>query len=151
MDIKSLLNNQLIDRKRNERLADVKTDAKLDSPKNDAVKESGDQVSLSTSVASASDLSFAKSIYKKLDESTLDRVRAIRSKVEDGTYTSETSIKKLAIALENDIYSLEADSYISDAKIHYPIDIEQLKKSLSENSEIFNEVADRLSKILSNF
>lgn len=151
MDIKSLLNNQLIDRKRNERLADVKTEAKTDFAKSDSVKGNGDQVSLSNSKASASDLSFAKSIYKKMDESTLDRVRAIRSKIEEGTYTSDTSIKKLAMALENDIYSLEADSYNAEEKIHYPIDIEQLKKSLSENSEIFNEVADRLSKILSNF
>ncbi|TNE68917.1 hypothetical protein EP331_14985 [bacterium] len=149
MDIKSLLNNQLIDRKRSERVATGKTDAEKAS--NGAQEYPGVKDEVSISQDAVSDLNFAKNIYKKLDESSLDRIRTIRGKVESGDYTNESAIKNLAASVEKDIYQLESDSYISEPFHQYPVDINKLKQQLVENQDIYTEVADRLSKILSNF
>ena len=148
MDIKSLLNNQLIDRKRSERVVKTGTET-LSNDASNSVKSKTVQDQINISATTSSDLSFAQSIYKKMDENTLDRVRNVRTKVESGYYTTDESIKKLATSLENDIYDLEASSFPIEESPRYPVDIEALKKNISENSDIYSEIADRLSKILS--
>jgi hypothetical protein len=147
MDIKSLLNNQLIDRKRNERISDSKSELIVIAKKNSEPSTVQDQVSISTT--QSSDLSFAQSVYKKLDESTMERIRLVRSKAENGEYTNEKAIQRLAASVEKDIYQLEADSFNIDFEPRYPVDISKLKEQIVQNADIYSEVADRLSKILS--
>jgi hypothetical protein len=89
-------------------------------------------------------------VYQKLDDNSLDRVRSVRSKAEQGYYTSESSIKKLAAAIQHDIIELESDSMTPSLKQAYPVDLEKLRQNLAENPEIITEVATRLAKILSN-
>lgn len=147
MDIKSLVNNQLINQKRNERISEVKSESAVVAKNTSYSQTVQDKVSISTT--QSSDLSFAQSVYKKLDESTIDRIRLVRSKAENGEYTNEKAIKRLAASIENDIYQLEADSFNIDFEPRYPVDIDKLKERIIQNADIFSEVADRLSKILS--
>lgn len=148
MDIKSLQNSSFIDRKRADSLANSVSATKKNGLSNVSSEKNEDVVELSSSTSP--DLNFAQSIYKKMDESSLERVRLIRSKVESGYYTTDKSINKLADLLKNDIYSLDAFNYESELSKSYPIDIDTLKKKIAENPDIYTEVADRLSKILSN-
>ncbi len=147
MDIKSLVNNQLIDRKRNERVSEIKSESATSAKVSPNTTPVQDKVSISST--QSSDLSFAQSVYKKLDESTIERIRLVRSKAENGEYTNEKAIQRLAASVENDIYQLEADSFNLDFEPRYPVDIDKLKEQIVQNADIYSEVADRLSKILS--
>lgn len=146
MDIKLLVNNQLIDRKRNERISDVKSESAAIAKNTSYSQTVQDKISISTT--QSSNLSFAQSVYKKLDESTIERIRLVRLKAQNGEYTNEKAIKRLAASIENDIYQLEADSF-NIFEPRYPVDIDKLKERILQNAEIYSEVADRLSKILS--
>lgn len=147
MDIKSLVNNQLIDRKRNERVSEIKSESATSAKVSPNTTPVQDKVSISST--QSSDLSFAQSVYKKLDESTIERIRLVRSKAENGEYTNEKAIQRLAASVENDIYQLDADSFNLDFEPRYPVDIDKLKEQIVQNADIYSEVADRLSKILS--
>jgi hypothetical protein len=153
MDIRTLTSTQRIDRNSNSRIKTPSNESygKLSdtSSSNRVDQNSADKVSISSASAS-DDLSFAKQVYQKLDDNSLDRVRSVRSKAEQGYYTSESSIKKLAAAIQHDIIELESDSMTPSLKQAYPVDLEKLRQNLAENPEIITEVATRLAKILSN-
>jgi hypothetical protein len=152
MDIRTLTSSQRLDRNSNSRISSLKneTSGKLDATtSNSNESTSADKLFISTT-AQSDDLSFAKQIYKKLDDNSLERVRSVRSKAEQGYYTSDSSIKKLASAIEKDILELDSASFAPTYTPIYPVDIEKLKENLSKNPEIITEVASRLAKILSN-
>lgn len=153
MDIRTLTSSQQIDRNNSSRIkaSSNETAGKLseNNSGNRVEQTLSDKVTISGASAS-DDLSFARQVYRKLDENSLERVRTVRSKAEQGYYTSESSIKKLAASIQQDILQLEADSLSVAYTPVYPVDLEKLKQNLAENPEIISEVASRLAKILSN-
>jgi len=153
MDIRTLTSTQRIDRNSSAKIKTPSNEsygkASETSSNNRVEQNTADRVSISSATAS-DDLSFARQVYQKLDDNSLDRVRSVRSKAEQGYYTSESSIKKLAAAIQHDIIELESDSLAPAYTPVYPVDLEKLKQNLAENPEIITEVATRLAKILSN-
>jgi len=153
MDIRTLTSSQRIDRNSSSRIKTPSNDGygkRSEMYSNNRVdQKSTDKVSISSASAS-DDLSFAKQIYQKIDDQSLDRVRSVRTKAEQGYYTSESAIKKLAVAIQHDIIELESDALGSTYIPVYPVDLDKLKQNLAENPEIITEVVSRLAKILSN-
>lgn len=147
MDIRTLITNNRLDRNSSASKVTAKSD--INTHKNhDNGDIAGRSDTLSITTATASDLDFARQVYKKLDETSFERVRSIRMKAEQGYYTSDESIKKIAQGLSLDLAEIETDALKPAYVPTYPIDVEKLKQNLAENSEIIAEVASRLSKIL---
>lgn len=147
MDIKSIRNQQ-IDRTK---LDKVKSDntASAKSSSSQTASSTSDKVSISND-SQVSTFDVAKSELRKLDESSFQRIKEIRQNVNDGVYATDESIQNVAKSIEKDIQQLEADFIATQTEPDYPVDVEKLKSQLAENGDIIKDVAERLSKILSN-
>lgn len=147
MDIRSLKNDAFINRKQNREI-DSKFSSRSQSV--DSAGPKGINDILDVSKANQNDISVAKTAYQKLDEGSLANLREVKSKISSGFYQQDNVFDKVSQSVLNEVQTLEAETLSFDSKQLSQEELKDIREKLVNNVSIISEIADRLSKTLTN-
>jgi anti-sigma28 factor (negative regulator of flagellin synthesis) len=98
-----------------------------------------------------SEITFAKEMFSNIQQESLDSLKEIKQKINDGAYNSEEVHRKMSPLIKNDLSTLtHILLHSSDTRNTPPALSDEHKKRLLEGPDVIKKVSENIAKDIEN-